>query len=74
MKNRVRIPKEIMEKYKHTICFMVNKDECMMEVVQPMTIWIIQRGYEVDAATLDGYAQHLLTAHVDEKEKKFGTA
>lgn len=27
------IPKEIVEKYKDTICFMVNKDECMMEAV-----------------------------------------
>ncbi|XP_059070515.1 actin cytoskeleton-regulatory complex protein PAN1-like [Cryptomeria japonica] len=30
--------------------------------------------YEVDVATLDGYAQHLLTTPVDEKEEKFGTA
>lgn len=53
---------------------MVNKDECMMEVVQPRTIWIMPMGYEVNEATLDAYAQHLLQAPVDEKEEKIGTA
>lgn len=27
MKNRVRIPKEIVEKYADTICFMVDKGQ-----------------------------------------------
>lgn len=44
-----------------------------MEVVQPRTFWIMLMGYEVDEATLDAYAQHLLKALVDEKEEKFGT-
>lgn len=74
MKNRVRIPKEIVEKYKDTICFMVNKDECMMETIHPRTVWIMPMGYEVDEATLDPYAQHLLKAPVDEKEEKIGIA
>lgn len=73
MKNRVRT-KDIVEKYKETICFMVNKDECMKEVVQRRIVWIMPIGYEVDVVTLDGYAQHLLTTPVDEKEEKFGTA
>ncbi|XP_059067488.1 uncharacterized protein LOC131858306 [Cryptomeria japonica] len=30
-------------------------------------------GYEVNEATLDAYAQHILKALVDEKEEKFGT-
>lgn len=60
MKNRFQIPKSIIEKYKDTICFMVNKDECMMEAVHPRIIWIIPMGYEVDEATLDAYAQNLL--------------
>lgn len=67
MKSMVRIPKKIVEKYKDTICFMVNKDECMIEAVQPRIIWIMPMGYEVDVATLDGYAQHLLTTPFDEK-------
>ncbi|XP_059070961.1 uncharacterized protein LOC131862125 [Cryptomeria japonica] len=74
MKNGSQIPKSIVEKYKDTICFMIDKDECMMEVVQPRTIWIMPMGYEVEETTLDAYAQHLLQALVDEKEEKFCTA
>lgn len=44
-----------------------------MEAIQPKIVWIIPMGYEVDEATLDAYAQHLLKAPVDEKEEKFGT-
>lgn len=74
MKNRVRIPKEIIEKYEDIICFMVNKDECMMEAIQPRTFWIMSMGYEVNESTLDAYAHHLLKAPIDEKEEKIGTA
>lgn len=60
MKNRFWIPKSIIDKYKDTIYFMVNNDECMMDVVQPRIIWIMPMGYEVDKDTLYAYAQHLL--------------
>lgn len=73
MKQRVRIPKEIVSKYEGTIYFMVNKDECLMEEVEPQTVWILPMGFEVDAVTLDAYAQHLLNAPVDTKEEKFDT-
>lgn len=56
MKQRVRIPKEIVSKYEGTIYFMVNKDECLMEVVEPRMVWIFPMGSEVDAGTLDAYA------------------
>lgn len=52
---------------------MVNKDECIMEAVQPRTIWILPMGYDVDEATLDVYTQHLLKALVDTKEERFET-
>ncbi|XP_059063850.1 FK506-binding protein 4-like [Cryptomeria japonica] len=74
MKNGSRIPKSIIEKYKDTTCFMVNKDEYMMEIVQPRIIWIMPMGYEVEEATLDAYVQQILQAPVDEKKEKFGTA
>lgn len=61
MKRREIIPKEIVEKYEKTICFMVDKDQCLMEAVVPRTMWIIPMGYEIDAATLDVYAQHMLS-------------
>lgn len=73
IQSRERIPKEIVEKYENTVCFMVNKDQCHMEVVEPMIVWIIPMGYEVDGNTLDAYAQHLFNKLVDEKEEKFGT-
>lgn len=57
MKNRERIPKEIVDKYTYTICFMANKDKCHMKVVELRTIWIMAMGYEFDAQTLEGYAQ-----------------
>lgn len=28
MKRRERIPKEVVEKYEQTICFMIDKDQC----------------------------------------------
>lgn len=44
-----------------------------MEAVEPRTIWIIPIGYEVDANTLDTYAQHLLSQPIDDKEERFNT-
>lgn len=35
MRSRERVPKHIVEKYSTNICFMVNKDETIMEVVKP---------------------------------------
>lgn len=48
MKKRERKPKHIIDKYSTDICFMVKKDETLMEAMQPRTIWVIQMGYEVD--------------------------
>lgn len=52
---------------------MVDKDQCLIEVVEPMIVWILQMGYEVDVSTLDAYAQHMLSQPVDEKEEIFDT-
>jgi len=48
MQSRERIPKSVGEKYKDTICFMVETDQCLMEEVEPRTIWIMPMGYEFD--------------------------
>lgn len=74
MQGRERIPKDIIEKYENTICFMVDKDQCHMEAVEPRTVWILPMEYEVDEITLDTYAQHLLSKLVNEKEERFGTS
>lgn len=73
MQSRERTPKRIVEKYENKIFFMVDKDQCHMEVVERRTIWIIPMGYEIDGNTLAAYAQHLLSKPVDEKEEMFGT-
>lgn len=73
MKRKERIPKEIVEKCEKTICFMVDKDQCLMESVEPRIVWIILMGYEVDATTLNSYAQHMLSQSVDKKEGRFDT-
>lgn len=52
---------------------MVNKDECLMEAIQPCTVWIMPMGYEVDEVTLEAYAQHLINSLEDNKEERRGT-
>lgn len=73
IKGRERIPKEVVEKYVNSICFTVDKDQCHMEAVEPRTAWILPMGYEVDAQTLEVYAQHLLIKSVDSNEPRFDT-
>lgn len=73
IKKKERIPKEIVEKYEKTIFFMVDKDQCQMEVVEPRKIWIMPMAYEVDSIMLEAYSQHLLSQLVDPKEERFGT-
>lgn len=73
MQGRERIPKATVENNENTICFMVDKEQCHMEPVEPRIVWILSMGYEVDEITLDAYAQHLLSKLVDEKEERFST-
>lgn len=72
MQSRERIPKEIVEKYEDTICFMVDIDQCLMEVVELKTTWIMPMGYEVDGDTLNA-SLHLLIKPVNKSEERFGT-
>lgn len=38
MQIRERIPKDIVEKYENIICFMVDKDQCHMEAIEPRIV------------------------------------
>lgn len=69
MRFRIGVPQHIVEKYSTDICFMVKKDETLMEVVKPWKNWIDEMGYEVDALILDAYAEILLDADIDKVEK-----
>lgn len=73
MHARERIPKLVVEKYENEICFMVDTDQCLMEDVEPRTIWIMPMGYEVDERVQDMYAQHLLSKPKDTSVERFGT-
>lgn len=73
MQRRERIPKDIVEKYEDTICFMVYKDQWHMEAAEPRTTWIMSMGNKLDGNTLDADAHHLLSKLVDVKEERFGT-
>lgn len=74
MRSRVRVPKHIVEKYSTNICFMVKKDETLMEAIKPQKIWIEEMGYEVDGQILDAYTKMLIDAPIDEADKPYGTA
>lgn len=73
IKDRERIPKEVVEKYENSIGFMVDKDQCHMEEIEPRTVCILPMGYEVDAQKLEVYAQHLMSKLVDSNEPRFVT-
>lgn len=73
MHERERIPKSILEKYQNTICFMVDTNQYLMEVVDPQISWIMPMRYEVDEKILELYAQHLLCKPVDPSEERFST-
>lgn len=72
MKQRERIPQNIIDKYDKQICFVVKRDESWMEAVKPRTVWIIEMGYEVDSHKLDSYAKVLLDAPPEPSEEFFG--
>lgn len=73
MQSHERIPKKIVEKYGNSICFIVNTNQYLMEVVEPRTSWIMPIGYEVEAQILDAYAQVSLRKLVDTSKEIFRT-
>lgn len=71
MQSREIIPKEIVEKYEDTIFFMVDTNQCLLEVVEKRNSWIMPMEYEVEGHVLDAYSQHLLRKLVDKFEEMF---
>jgi len=61
MQTRERIHQSLVEKYKDTVCFMVDTDQCLMEAVEPRIVWIMPMGYEVDEKIIELHIQHLLS-------------
>lgn len=73
MQARERIPTSIVEKYNDTIYFMVDIDQCLMELVDPRIVWIMPMGSEVEEHILELYVEHLLSKPWDLTEEMFGT-
>lgn len=44
VQSRESIPKEIVEIYEKTICFMVDKDQCHIKMIEPRIVWIMPMG------------------------------
>ncbi|XP_059073725.1 uncharacterized protein LOC131874392 [Cryptomeria japonica] len=61
------------DKYEDSICFMVDKDTCQMEVAVTRTSWVMSMGYEIEANILNIYVGHLLSKSVDPNVPRFGT-
>lgn len=70
MKNIMRMLKN---KFDDSICFTVDIDTCLMEVVVPRTTWVMPMGYEVDKDLLVSYTNHLLAQPIDTTIERFGT-
>lgn len=73
MQRRERIIKEIVEMYQDTIFFMVETNQCLIEVIEPRTSWIMPMGYEVEGHVLEAYTQHLLRKLVERSKERFDT-
>lgn len=52
---------------------MVNKDYCIMEVLEPRTIWIPEMGYEISEYVIIGLEDHILCMPRDPKEGRYVT-
>lgn len=70
---REKIPKKIVDKYQSTICFMVDTNQCLIEVGERRIVWIIPMGYEVEEKIIDFYAQNILRQLIDPSKEIFGT-
>lgn len=53
---------------------MVDIDQCLVEALEPRIVWMMPKGYEVDAEILEIYAQHLLCKLIDASKERFGTS
>lgn len=73
MHARERISTIVVNRYEDTICFMVDTDTCMMEVVIPRTAWVMPMGYEVDKDLLIAYVEYRLGQPIDTNAERFGT-
>jgi len=63
----------VVIKYEKDIVFMLDKDKCFMQAVEPRNVWVLALGYEVAEDVLAKLADALLCKPIDPKEDRFGT-
>lgn len=73
MSQRMRISGDIVKKYEDDICFTIQVDKCIMEVVEPRQEEVEPMGYEVMYDMLEGYASTLIVSPLDPKAKRTRT-
>lgn len=61
-----------MEKSTDTICFMVEINQCCMEAVEPLTMWIQMMGYPFNVDLVVIYIDEMLSNVIDKIDERFG--
>lgn len=62
MKERSRIPEDLVEKYKDIFYFMVETDCVFLEAIEPRNKWCYPMGYEVSSEVLTMQVEHVLAS------------
>lgn len=73
MQKRVRIPEQLIEKYKDEICFMVDTNHTYSNPAIPRIAWIQPLEYEINIDQASKEIDALLNEPLDKKQPKFGT-
>lgn len=73
MKQRMRIPVSLIEKYEKDIFFLVDIDYTYIQAVIPRVRWLRPLGYELDIDQASIAITTLLAEEVDKNAKAFGT-
>ena len=72
MKQRMRIPVSLVEKYYNYIFFLVDIDYTYIQVVIPRVRWLRPLGYEINVDEASTTITTLLAKEVDKTTKIFG--
>ena len=73
MKQRMRIPVSLTEKYEKDICFLVDIDFTYVQAVLPRIRWLRPLGYELDIDQTTAAITALLAEKMDKDAQAFGT-
>ena len=72
MKQRLRIPVFLVERYYNDICFLVDIDYAYVQAITPRVRWLRPLGYEINVDEASTTITTLLAEEVDKNAKIFG--